>query len=109
MPRKRCITKANSEPLNSLSALWKKNTTVISRPVKSPVLKTLIASKTSNRVIEASARNPSITPLTGAWVSVPPATEASIQDSPLERITFVNHLIWLYRRTTSENSQSANF
>ena len=40
-------------------------------------------------------------------MSVAPATEASIQDSPLERITFVNHLIWLYGRTTSLNAVRA--
>jgi hypothetical protein len=63
MPRKRCITNANSEPLSSLSALWKKNSTVISRPVNSPVLKTLVASKTSEMIIEPSAVNPKYYPL----------------------------------------------
>ena len=63
MPRKRFITKANSEPLSSLSALWKKNSTVIRSPVKTPVLKTLMASKTSNRMIEPSALNPKYYPL----------------------------------------------
>jgi hypothetical protein len=44
--RKRCITSANSGPDRSLSALSKKNFTVIKSPVKSPVLKTAIPSKT---------------------------------------------------------------
>jgi hypothetical protein len=56
MARKRYITKANWVPDSSRSAFWKKNTTVISSPVKSPVLRTVITIRASiKRIIEPPA------------------------------------------------------